>query len=91
MGQIFNVQVSLKHAVLADSDNDMSFLFSLVSFLIFKEWLLFSVNETWRTHNIFAFLIWELKLKLKIYRKIGDNWQNICHYIEQITSKIDTS
>ena len=91
IGQIFNVQMSLKHVVLTDSDNDMSFLFSLVSFLIYKEWLLFSVNETWRTHNIIAFLIWELKLKLKIYRKIGDNWQNICHYIEQITSKIDAS
>ena len=69
IGQTFNVQVSLKHVVLTDSYNDMSFLFSLISFLSYKEWLLFSVNEIWRTHNIIAFLIREFIYLFGVLRR----------------------
>ena len=89
MNKIFHLNVSLEKVIISDSEDEMCFFITLISFLIFKEWLLFSGNENWKTHNIITFVHWELKIKLKVYEKLGNKWQIICHYIKLCITHIN--
>ena len=81
INQVFHLNISLKDIIITDLERDMCLFISLVSFLIYKEWLLFSNDKSWKVHDIIAYVIWELKLKLQVYDKLEDKCENLCQYI----------
>ena len=80
ISQVFNLNISLKDIIITDFERDMCIFISLISFLIYKEWLLFSNDKSWKVHDIIGYIKWELRLKSQVYEKLENNCENVCHY-----------
>ena len=70
MQKVFNVNIDFDSILgVSKIDSKIDFLVSLVSFLVYKEWLLLSLDNKCRNNRIcFDFYVAELELRLKIYR-----------------------
>ena len=87
--QACNQRITLKHIFTPSRDNNMCFVVSLFSYLIFKEWVKYNEHNTWMNNNILLFIKWNLKYKCDIHHELGGQWEKICPILQNIIFCID--
>ena len=65
--QIFNTRVKFDTILGIQKDFGQDFLITLLSFLIYKDWLINSLENKCRSGSLFEYSKQELRLRIKIY------------------------
>ena len=67
---VYNVKISFKSILGIDKPFEYNSLVTIIAFLIYKEWLILSLENKKRSNDImFAFFKEELSIRLRIYEK----------------------
>ena len=67
--------------------NNMSFVISLIAYLIYKDWLVASLSNKPHSKNIsLSMLKPDLYFRFKVYKQLG--WDNIANIMDKILSQI---
>lgn len=85
----FNTNVSFSKILGANCESHLNSTYSLIAFLIYKEWLLLSLNNKCRTHPIsFQYYKDELELRVVIYRMSRGFTENDLIFIEMFIDQL---
>ncbi len=84
LGEILGLAMKLDHIVFG---KDMSFIISLITYLIDKNWLVASMSIKLRSKNISLKMIErDLYLRFHVYNQLS--WKNICKIMDKMLSQI---
>ena len=88
IGKILGFTVELKHVIVGVKGNNIvSFILSLIAFLIYKDWLLNSLSNKGRKENLSLCMFkQDLNYRSLVYRQLG--WTDISKVIDTILIRI---
>ncbi len=88
LGEILGLAIKLDHIVFGTKiSKDMSFVISLIAYLIYKDWLVASMSNKPRSKNISLSMIKpDLYFRFNVYNQLG--WDKICKIMDKLLSQI---